>query len=1048
MATHWRSWVAPSPILRDVLSMRTHLCLVALLFLTGCPDSDSAGGSNLDRPDAGSPDASGDTGGEADASCTPVEEACNGEDDDCDGVVDNGFDLAGDTANCGGCGRVCALPNALPACNAGECVVTECEEGWFDVDGDPANGCESEDCVATGDEVCDGADNDCDGSVDEDFDIGSNPEHCAECGDVCAVPGATAACDSGVCVIESCDEGRGDANGEEADGCECTITNEAVEACDGVDNDCNGDVDDDIDLTVPERCGACDNVCAYANGVPACEDMQCVLADCLEGYYDIDERAETGCEYACDPETPSDTDLACDGEDNDCDGEVDNGTGEGEPCTIADGVDGVLTCGEGGLQCVIGPSEEPVELCGEVMGHLTAEGGPYIIVCPEVVVPDGAELSIADGASVSTGLAEDAPVVVSVAGSLSSAGAAWRGVSIRLDGGEVALVGDELEALGGQVLLDAAGPGTLSATGARLGGDGVGIAAEGDASRLTLEELFVSELAVGVDVRTETPLTLTECVLENNSIGARVDTAAPGAGVVLEGGAIRFTIGPPQIGIDIDGDERDAVVSFLDTDIAARDIDEVARLDPDQLRGLSGTATVLSDVPNRIYLRGALDRADAEIAPLGDLVEFAAPEGLRVSASRTLSATEGTLVLGTGGALAIEGTLVGGPAVWRDLLLRPTEAAITDLTGTRVEITLEGLEGCLLEAPPEATLTLDGAVLMQEPLGTSVDLHGICVDGATEAAGWSGATVRGFATGLRLVDAGGFDITGLTLEDNLIGLDWHGAAPGTISGNAFVSTPQRQVVSVRLRTGAEPGGAVSGNTVVQDVGDFFLDIDPDCLSEGGTAFGPNTFDAARPGAYLLGGRLDGGVARVGDITGRAPEDAFFLTVQVPEDIVVADGAQFIVDAGEQIVSLQGLSTARVVVEGELELRGPGLLVSELPVAFEAGSEGVIAAVSLSGSRTDAPLVSIDDSEPTIGGNSRFDEVQITGSNLGDVIGVEISSTNPMCQVLENLCPFIANNVFRNLSIGVLAHRPAFFSGVNDFDDADGDDSVPVNVEQR
>jgi hypothetical protein len=37
----------------------------------------------------------------------PGKELCNGQDDDCDGASDNGFDLTTDEANCGACGRVC-----------------------------------------------------------------------------------------------------------------------------------------------------------------------------------------------------------------------------------------------------------------------------------------------------------------------------------------------------------------------------------------------------------------------------------------------------------------------------------------------------------------------------------------------------------------------------------------------------------------------------------------------------------------------------------------------------------------------------------------------------------------------------------------------------------------------------------------------------------------------------------------------------------------------------------------------------------------------------
>ncbi len=91
-------------------------------------------------------------------------EICDGEDDDCDGAVDEDFDLQRDPAHCGACGRDCSLPNAVVTCEAAECRQLGCEAGWHDNDGEP--GCEYA-CEASGDERCDGRDNDCDGETDE-----------------------------------------------------------------------------------------------------------------------------------------------------------------------------------------------------------------------------------------------------------------------------------------------------------------------------------------------------------------------------------------------------------------------------------------------------------------------------------------------------------------------------------------------------------------------------------------------------------------------------------------------------------------------------------------------------------------------------------------------------------------------------------------------------------------------------------------------------------------------------------------------------------------
>jgi hypothetical protein len=53
-------------------------------------------------------------------------ESCNGLDDDCDGTVDDGFDLMTDKANCGRCGRACT--GATASCCAGTCVDTNTDE--------------------------------------------------------------------------------------------------------------------------------------------------------------------------------------------------------------------------------------------------------------------------------------------------------------------------------------------------------------------------------------------------------------------------------------------------------------------------------------------------------------------------------------------------------------------------------------------------------------------------------------------------------------------------------------------------------------------------------------------------------------------------------------------------------------------------------------------------------------------------------------------------------------------------------------------------------
>jgi hypothetical protein len=89
-----------------------------------------AGGSDADTVDAGVADAetmdpdaevSVDAGaGEDGGMCMPKVESCNEADDDCDGVIDNGYDLTTDTRHCGVCNMRCAQPTSI--CCRGTCT--------------------------------------------------------------------------------------------------------------------------------------------------------------------------------------------------------------------------------------------------------------------------------------------------------------------------------------------------------------------------------------------------------------------------------------------------------------------------------------------------------------------------------------------------------------------------------------------------------------------------------------------------------------------------------------------------------------------------------------------------------------------------------------------------------------------------------------------------------------------------------------------------------------------------------------------------------------
>ncbi len=193
--------------------------------------------------------------------CGRATEVCNGIDDDCDGNIDEGFDLSADPANCGVCGSVCP---------AGErCADSVCTGG----------------CVPYP-ELCNGLDDDCDGVTDEEFT-------CQQ--------GAT-----GICTT-SCGS-----TGMRTCGSDCTwgSCEPPVEVCNGLDDDCDGLTDEGL------RCGVCGN--GVVEPGEECDDGNDVTGD----------GCEPDCRMTCVP-VPE----ICNGLDDDCDGTIDEEGACACPCS-------------------------------------------------------------------------------------------------------------------------------------------------------------------------------------------------------------------------------------------------------------------------------------------------------------------------------------------------------------------------------------------------------------------------------------------------------------------------------------------------------------------------------------------------------------------------------------------------------------------------------------------------------------------------------------------------------------------------------------------
>ncbi len=198
-------------------------------------------------------------------------ESCNGLDDDCDGLVDEG----------------CPACRADADCAAGETC-------------DVATGLCRQTCQPAA-ELCDGVDNDCDGLVDEGCATTCTGD--AECaaGELCLdgwceIPPACSTdadcpadlvCVAGTCARAPVDlDGDGYAPPEDCDDGDAAVNPGAAEACDdGVDNDCDGAIDEDC----PSACSsdadcAAGEVCVSGVCVIACRtDAECPAGQTCQG---------------------------------------------------------------------------------------------------------------------------------------------------------------------------------------------------------------------------------------------------------------------------------------------------------------------------------------------------------------------------------------------------------------------------------------------------------------------------------------------------------------------------------------------------------------------------------------------------------------------------------------------------------------------------------------------------------------------------------------------------------------------------------------------
>ncbi len=220
-----------------------------------------------------------------------ADEHCDGEDDDCDGLVDGPVSVEAITwyADADGDG--------YGGTGVSE-VACEARSGFVDNDGDCDDG-DASVYPGASEIVADGVDQDCDGG-----------EVCYEDADVDGY-GNTATITSG--DADCADAGESSVS-DDCDDVLADINPGADEVCNGADDDCDGTVDED---------DAVDAVTWYSDadgdghGVSSDAFTQCVQPS---GYVDA-SLGEDGDDT--DASTYPGADETCDGADDDCDGEVD-----------------------------------------------------------------------------------------------------------------------------------------------------------------------------------------------------------------------------------------------------------------------------------------------------------------------------------------------------------------------------------------------------------------------------------------------------------------------------------------------------------------------------------------------------------------------------------------------------------------------------------------------------------------------------------------------------------------------------------------------------
>ncbi len=324
----------------------------------GLVDSACIGGTDCDDKDA----ATGPAG----------IEQCDGRDNDCDGMIDEGaVDTVWYRDNDG---------DGFGSATSGTVISCQAPPGFAAAGGD----CDDSDNQRHPgvDELCDGVDQDCNGIIDE------APSATLSCPTDLST--AQPLCLSGTCGL-MCNPGMDNCDGALANGCEALLAGDASNcgacgvSCGGPNQlgsctagacdcslgweDCNGDPSDGCETNTDfdkANCGGCSRFCGFNNGLAICSGGSCTLGSCVPGWDNCDSDPVNGCEKsvqsvlecgACGNDCTALAGVAsatcqsdrceinrCVGGVDDCDGDPNNG------CEVTLATD-ANNCGRCGLSC-------------------------------------------------------------------------------------------------------------------------------------------------------------------------------------------------------------------------------------------------------------------------------------------------------------------------------------------------------------------------------------------------------------------------------------------------------------------------------------------------------------------------------------------------------------------------------------------------------------------------------------------------------------------------------------------------------------------------